>query len=210
MLQCQAGRRRPRSSGEPRRGRAFNLLIESPAGGQRSATHQAPSVRQPATRLECFPPVRRRSSGDLTIRGTRLPGPRGQVLLEEHAVPGSALTKLLALGHRLRCRRAHDEAPPVPVHVVLSEVAVEHAPPDPGGPHVDRSGRRRARRGARCGWPRAPRRRSGGRGRSRERARRSASDDHAPVLLESGRRRPRMRFADPTKSATNVLRGRSY
>src|SRR6266568_767016 len=51
---------------------------------------------------------------------------------------------LVSLGQRLRCCRAHDELPPVPVDVVLREIALEHALPDPSGPRIDGWARARA------------------------------------------------------------------
>src|SRR6266478_3597027 len=66
------------------------------------------------------------------------------LLLEQHAILRlRADEHLVTLGHRVRRSRAHDELPAVPVHVVLREIALEHALADPGRPRVD--GRLRAR-----------------------------------------------------------------
>src|SRR5882672_9371610 len=65
-------------------------------------------------------------------------------LLEQDEVPGlGADEDFVALGHHLRRGRAYDEAPAVPVHVILGEVALEDALPNTPRPHVD--GRRRTR-----------------------------------------------------------------
>src|SRR5438094_4950151 len=49
-------------------------------------------------------------------------------LLEEHAVPRICADEdLVALGQRLGCGQAHDQRPAVPVDVILSEIALEHA-----------------------------------------------------------------------------------
>ena len=89
--------------------------------------------------------------------------------------------------------------PPVPVHVVLREVALEHALPDPGRPHVDRSGRgarARRRRTVRTAMSAsAPRRRS--RAVPWTSAPLGVSMTTSPSRSRSGRRRPRIRLAEP-------------
>src|SRR6266508_3751739 len=95
----------------------------------------------------------------------------------------------VTLGHRLRRSRAYDEPPAVPVHVILGEIALEHALPDPGGPHVD--GRHGARApeaevdGADGHEHLVPRHLTAERGAVDQRAARCLQDD-LPVALEVG------------------------
>src|SRR5262245_30680865 len=62
-------------------------------------------------------------------------GPR--LLLQQHAMPRvEAQEDVRALGHRRRGDAAEDEAPTVPVEMVLGEVALEDPAPHARGPHV--------------------------------------------------------------------------
>src|SRR5262245_66623457 len=59
-------------------------------------------------------------------------------VFEENAVSGlDAQVHRLALVQQVRRRAAHDDLPFLPVDVILREVALEDAAPDPRGPHVD-------------------------------------------------------------------------
>src|SRR5262249_43082100 len=132
---------------------------------------------------------------------------------------------LRSLGDRLRGDAAEDEPPSVPVEMVLGEVALKDAAPHARGPHVAPRAGTLARelevygaRGEHCLAPRLPPVGAAGPppapgGRPGEtpctRAPPGVSRTTRPSPSSSGRRRPWMRLAEPTKSATKALRGRS-